>query len=349
MKRSVTNTQMEATGMGDVGPVLIVYAGGTFGMKDFGHGLEAVPELREEVAALVAESDLTRGVSTDWDYVVPAQIIDSAEAGQSTAAELARLVRDRCALRTYRGVVVIHGTDTLAFTAARLAFSLADLAVPVVVTGSQLPLGAVDTDAVQNFCDAFVLVSEGSSRGCTVVFGGKRLPAVRATKGSSEDLVAFVAHRELGENPSGVPAELAQRAAAGGSAPPAASVGLVKLFPGFSAAILEAALLAYPGGLVLECYGAGTAPIRTLGFLDAIRAAVARGTVVIAVTQCETGSVQLGRYAVGDELAAAGALGGLDLTVEAALAKLGVLLDAGCTPAELHDLMRRNLIGECTV
>lgn len=335
--------------------LLLVYCGGTFGMLNSGRGLEAQTDLTGQLTALVADGADRVGRPVAWELAQPQRIIDSAEAGHDTGLEIADLIRQHLAADpTFGGVLVVHGTDTLAHNAAQAAFALLDLDTPIVFTGAQHPLGTPGGDAEQNFADAYAAAVSGAEPGVRLVFGGHSLPAVRSAKRSSEADDGFWAPRDLG-TPRAADPELAAAgvtstglaeslvAAAGQPAP---RVGMLTVVPGLPHELVEAALTAFPAGLVLECYGAGTAPLSGGATVEVLRAAQDRGTPVVAITRCVDGAVDLPRYAVGAQLAEAGVVGGSDLTAEAAISKLRALVRAGFSGAELTSLLRLNLIGE---
>lgn len=321
-------------------PTILIFAtGGTIGMRETSSGLAPDPEFPEILEELARDIATPLGIQIRINHLQPA--IDSANADAETAPKIARAVRARVGAMKPRGVVVTHGTDTLAYTASRLAFELADLGTPVVLTGSQLPHAADDTDAADNLRLAIrVAAKAGRHAPVTIAFGGEILPAVRATKADADAFKAFRAERALDPNTAGVPP---LRPEADGRE--AARVLTYRFTPAVTPADLTAAVGADPAALVLECYGAGNAPTSRHGMRDAIRA-IADLMPVVAITQCAQGSAQLGRYAVGSELANAGVIDGGDLTVEAAVAKLGYLIDAGYAAAEVKTLMPVNLAGE---
>ncbi|KTR86757.1 asparaginase domain-containing protein [Leucobacter chromiiresistens] len=338
--------------MRDRGPatrLLLVYCGGTFGMRETGVGLAAQTDLGDVLSALVDASSRRHGRPVDWRLAVPRSVIDSAAAGHGTALEIADLIRERVAEGISDGpvqaVIVVHGTDTLAHSAAQTAFALADLAIPIVFTGAQRPIGTPASDAERNFDDAFREAMSGGEPGVRLVFGGAALPACRAVKRSSEAFDAFVARRPAARPVDGVGAELAAALAACAHAA-APRVGMLTMVPGLPAELLQAALDAFPDGLVLECYGSGTGPLVGSVHLAALRRARDAGTPVLAITRCEDGAVDLPRYAVGAAMAAVGVIGGHDLTAEAAIAKLRALRRAGLSGAELRSALDRNLVGE---
>lgn len=330
--------------------LLLVYCGGTFGMRDAGNGLAARADLHVELETLMRTSSAHLGQAIAWELVEPERIIDSAEAGHGTALEIADIIRERVAAGEtqgggFRGVLVVHGTDTLAHSAAQTAFAVADLAIPIVFTGAQHPLGTPAGDAEGNFGDALAEAMTSDTGGVRIVFGGAILPAVRAVKRSSEQCDAFVARRPLVAPAAGVSNELASALSRAARAP-APRIGMLTMVPGLPAALLATALEVFPDGLVLECYGAGTAPLVHSAALSVLREARDRGTPVLAVTRCEHGEVDLTRYAVGAALAAVGVIGGADLTAEAAIAKLRALRRAGLSGECLERMFAANLIGE---
>lgn len=322
--------------------VLVFATGGTIGMRASENGLAPDPDFPEVLEQIVTGICGPLGITPRINHLLPP--IDSANADSDTAPKIARAIRARVRTHRPRGVVITHGTDTLAFTASRLAFELADLGVPVVITGSQLPHGAADTDAIDNLSLAIraaVRAAPGSP--VAVAFGGDLLPAVRTTKHDSRALSAFRAEAPLARGAHGMPGT-----PTGGTPETirAARILTFRFVPAVTVLDLQAAVGGRPDGLILECYGSGNAPMARLGMAGVLRD-IGAEIPVVAITQCALGGVELSRYAVGHELAKAGVIDGSDLTVEAATAKLGYLLDAGWHGPELRALMERNLVGEC--
>lgn len=325
----------------DARPSVLVFAtGGTIGMHETPRGLAPDPGFEAELEHLVAEICDPLGVDFRINHLNPA--IDSANADAETGPRIARLVRARVRTRRPSGVVITHGTDTLAYTGARLALELSGLGCPVVLTGSQLPHGAPRSDARANLSLAIrAAVRAGADSPAAIAFGGAIVPAIRATKYQAEDPRAFRAERALGANPSGVPAAMLQGAT---RAVPARTVSF-RFVPGVTADDLRALANGGADGLVLECYGSGNAPMARPGMAQAL-GDICASIPVIAITQCATGGVDPERYAVGGELAATGVIDGGDMTVEAALAKLAFGLDAGLEGAPLRSFLQLNVVGE---
>lgn len=325
----------------DLAPTVLIFAtGGTIGMHRTSAGLAPDPAFPRALEELAAEICGPLGAQWRINHLNPP--IDSANADADTAPRIARTVGARVRTAKPRGVVITHGTDTLAYTAARLAFELADLGAPVVLTGSQLPHGAEGSDAPANLSLAIrAAMRAAPTAPVSIAFGGGLMPAVRATKHQAEALEAFRAERPLAPGASGV---------SGAGAPSAnpgqpARVIPFRFAPGTSADDLRGAVAGRPDGLVLECYGSGNAPTAKPGMSAALREICAE-LPVVAVTQCATGGVDFDRYAVARDLVDAGVIGGGDMTVEAALAKLGYALDRGARGEALRELFARNLVGE---
>lgn len=327
--------------------MLVIYTGGTFGMLDLGQGLESAADLKTVLAKLVVDADPS-GKNAQWQYLALERIIDSADADLSHGIAISVLIREH--ISDARGVVVVHGTDSLAYASAVAAFALADITVPIVFTGSQRPISESGSDAPNNFVSAYREASNGLP-GVRIAFGGAVIHATRALKFSSNDDEAFKSFRPVAPDAVGVEGinkQLTELAKLGSRPQDSAApeVGLIRVFPGFKPALLSAAATMYPDGLVLECYGAGTAPTSTPGFRETVSSITAAGTPIVAITQCQTGSVQLDRYAVGAVLQDAGAWSGYDLTAEAALAKLGMSAALGLDWDERRTAFATNFVGE---
>ena len=256
----------------------------------------------------------------------------------------------------FDGFVVVHGTDTMAYTASALAFMLRGLGKPVVLTGSQIPLCELRSDARDNLLTALLLAAgEPPVPEVGLFFGARLLRGCRAVKVNATGFDAFDSpnHPPLATVGVDLAVDWSSVRPPGGAlrALPErldATVGALRLFPGISADLVHNALAPPLEGLVLETYGAGNAPDDDPELLAAIAEATARGVVVVDCTQCLRGTVALGAYATGAALLRAGVIPGFDLTAEAALAKLVYLLSSERRPHEVRELMQRNLCGELT-
>ena len=332
--------------------VAILHTGGTIGMRRSDHGytpeagyletlLEGMPELHEVA---------------DFELIEHDPLLDSASVRPRDWLAIAREIASHG--HEFDGFVILHGTDTMAYTASSLAFMLRGLRKPVVLTGSQIPLCEVRTDARENLLTALMIAAaEEPVQEVSLYFGGRLLRGCRAVKVSATGFDAFdspnfpplahagiditvdrlvVDHAALPSKPVPLPPHLD------------ASVGALRLFPGLPADLLRNALREPLQGLVLEAYGAGNAPGGDPELLRVIADATARGVVIVDCTQCLRGTVDLNAYATGSALLHAGVIGGADMTVEAALAKLVYLLSTMRAPEHARDLMGQSLCGELT-
>lgn len=331
--------------------VWVGYTGGTLGMVPGADGYVPAPGLEARLRAAMPQLDAPGVPSFElYEY---AELLDSANM---RPADWNRIGADLAARQSgYDGFVIVHGTDTMAYTASALSFMLEGLTKPVILTGSQIPLCAARSDARDNLLDALILAGSCAIPEVMVAFGGTLLRGNRTTKVQSEGLGAFASpnaapladlgielriHRARARAAAGVPFRLRPFGDA--------EVAAVRLFPGIGADFL-ARLLAPPlAGLVLEAYGAGNGPTRDPALLAALTDACARGVVIVVVTQCLEGRADLGVYAAGSALARAGCVGGADMTAEAALTKLAYLFAVGLQPSEVRAEVQRDLRGELT-
>lgn len=335
--------------------LLIVYTGGTIGMArareepylvpfDFNRLLKHIPELRLFQVQLTV---LSREVPIDSSDITPTDWL-----------ELAGLIGqyyDR-----YDGFVVLHGTDTMAYSASALSFLLENLGKPVVFTGAQVPVGGIRTDARENLMTALEIAALRTASGQVAVpevslfFHRQLFRGNRTKKVESNFFDAFKSENYPLLVRAGVRLDVHTDVIA--ALPTGAfrvhhaldeRVAVLKLFPGIGRAVVGAVLdLPDLRGVVLETYGSGNAPTAAW-FLEALRRTVARGVLVLNVSQCDEGHVDQSRYATGAGLATAGVIGGEDITTEAAVAKLMfVLAQHPNDPAAARTLLTQNLRGE---
>ncbi|HSD36460.1 MAG TPA: asparaginase [Rhodocyclaceae bacterium] len=337
--------------------ILLLYTGGTIGCE----GQPLAPMAAARFALALGERAL---LAAGCELRALPQPLDSADMQPGDWLDIAATLLE--AWVDFDGFVVLHGTDTLAFTASALSFLLPGVDKPVVLTGSQYSLGAAASDAPRNLLDAVAAASTPDLREVCVCFAGRILRGNRCVKRSACDLEAFASPNwaPLGEVQNGtvvlnatallpVSAKpfdpLAAKAELVSMRPRLAErpVWAIHLHPGFPSTLLRAALElpVPPLGWVLACYGNGNAPQRT-DFLAALEAARARGVVLVAITQTGHGSVSPGAYLVGAGLAAAGVIGGKDMSLPAAVVKLQLLLARGFSPGEIEARLAEPVAGE---
>ncbi len=332
----------------------IAYTGGTIGMCRTASGYAPAPGyLAAQMADMPELRDLRMPEYHIHEYT---PLLDSSNM---TPADWFRIAQDIVAhYDVYDGFIVLHGTDTMAYTASALPFLLQGLGKPVILTGSQIPLCEIRNDARANLITSMLIAAEHPVPEVCLYFGNKLLRGCRSVKVDADGLDAFDSpnYPPLGVVGVEVKIDWSHVAPAPAAAGPAlaapavqATVGAFRIFPGLSPAVLHNILQPPLHGLVLETYGVGNAPDRDRAFLAEIRAATQRGVVIVNCTQCLRGSVRQGEYAAGAALAQAGVISGYDMTAEAALCKLFYLFSAGLTPDEVKVQMGRNLCGEVTV
>lgn len=333
--------------------IFILYTGGTIGMVhdahnnalmpfNFGAILDQVPELRRF------------GFEIDAHSFSP--LLDSSNITPAVWVEMARIIEKK--YDQYDGFVILHGTDTMAYTASALSFMFENLGKPVIMTGSQLPIGEIRTDAKENLITAIELAAsrEPVVNEVCILFDFQLYRGNRATKFNSIKFEAFrsVNYPVLAE--AGVEIRYHEHAILPKIHKPFRvntklneEVGLLKLYPGIPQAMIDAVLQTTGlKALVLETFGAGNASTNP-DFIESLRKAIQKGMLILDVTQCLGGRVELGRYQTSVQLQSIGVISGEDITTEAALAKLMYLLGQDLTDAELKQQLAVSLRGEISV
>lgn len=337
--------------------ILIVYTGGTIGMIedsltkalrpfDFSHLMENVPKVKM--------------LNYDIDNIQFNPPIDSSDMNPGHWQDIARSIAGN--YDDYDGFVVLHGTDTMAYTASALSFMLGGLDKPVIITGSQLPIGEVRTDGEENLITALQIAAARDDDGrpmvreVAILFEDYLWRGNRSTKRSADNFNAFRSNNypELAKVGLSIhfDRDALLRPCSSGLRPRYeldTSVLVIDLFPGLSESNLRY-LLSTPGirGIVLRTYGAGNGP--TAGwFVNLIRETVERGVIILNVTQCVNGGVHTDRYVAGDMLAGTGVISGHDITFEAAITKMMFLFGLGIDNSEVKRLLGESLAGEVTL
>jgi len=321
--------------------LLVLYTGGTIGMLETAEGLAPAGGFDARMREHFAQA--SNAPQVPWTLQELNPLLDSANMQQHNWLAMRDAIVAAVEVGGHDGVLVLHGTDTLAYSAAALAFLLLGLPVPVLLTGSMLPAGAPGSDAWDNLCGALRQFEHGLADGVQLYFHDQLLQGCRASKLRSEAFDAFAVlprHRE-GERASDIPAALGYR-----HQRQPVNLAVMPVFPGLQAEHLRAVLDTGVQGLLLECYGSGTGPSDDQALLDVLRAARQRGVMLVAISQCPEGSVVFDTYAAGNRLRGAGLVSGGGMTREAALAKMFALLGAGLDAEAAEQWFALDLCGE---
>jgi len=334
--------------------ILLIYTGGTIGMmKDFETGalkafnfgklLQKIPELKQ--------------LDCDIETVSFDAPIDSSTMNPEKWVEIATIIEQNYAV--FDGFVVLHGSDTMSYSASALSFMLENLSKPIIFTGSQLPIGDLRTDAKENLITAIQIASLRENdqplvREVCLYFEYKLYRGNRTTKINAENFNAFISPNypiliESGVNLKTFPELFLQKSNDKKFRIHKnldTSVVIIKMFPGISEAVLSA-IFSIPDlkGVILETYGAGNAPTDAW-FLSLLKKAIATGLHIVNVTQCSIGSVTMGKYETSTALKEIGVISGKDITTEAAITKLMYLLGQNISADDFKTLFETSLRGE---
>ncbi|OFJ72742.1 L-asparaginase 1 [Actinomyces sp. HMSC064C12] len=327
--------------------ISVIYTGGTIGMVSSPNGLVPGADLQGWLEKLLAGTDLD-GVA---ELTELPRLIDSSNA---TPADW-QAILDAIKAEDADAFVILHGTDTMSYTAAALSYARVGAKEPVVITGSQLPLGAPGSDAGKNVMGALTAASSGKVGGVSLYFGDHLLAGNRTTKVSSWGFEGFASpvipplataggpwhwnSLEMGATAGNLPKEEIRRYARH-------DVTVVDLVPGITAQRLRALLTPAPEALIIRAFGVGNCPSDEPGFVDVIKDLVSGGVPVVISSQCMQAEVVLGAYETGEVLAKVGCVGAADMTLEAVYAKLVFLLSQGLSASEIRDWMQKPICGE---
>ena len=332
--------------------VLMIYTGGTIGMTRTENGY--APQSGRFRAALDEISDLRAPELPAWELTELEPLLDSSNMTVREWNQIARVVAEN--YDRYDGFVILHGTDTMAYTASALSFMLGNLSKPVVLTGSQIPLCEVRSDGRDNIITSLLIAGADKVHEVCLYFGGKLLRGNRATKYSADGLIAFVSPNYPSLAEAGITIRYSESALL--PKPKGAlklqlleniPIGVLKVFPGIQFELFESIMTEKLRGIVIETFGAGNIPGDGDALLPIIRKAFRNGTVLTVCSQCPQGAVSLGTYETSNALKKAGAVSGLDITTEAAVAKLYYLFSCGYEKERVKTMMGQDLRGEMTL
>lgn len=328
--------------------ILLLNTGGTIGMVRTEKGYAPCPG---EVAKVLDRLTKNQGESLpSIDLLEFNPLLDSTDVSCRDWVKMAKIISKY--ENDYNGFVILHGTDTMAYTASALSFMLDGLNKPVILTGSQIPLFRLRSDALENLVTAILLAAYSDIPEVGLYFSGKLLRGNRATKVSADLLSAFdspnypplaeagvdirIFPSRIRQPGSGIKLKLFEEQ----------RIGVLKIFPGIQFSLFESLPLRGSNGLILEAFGAGNIPAAQGSLRNFLQSCAEQKIVTVVVTQCLQGRARLGEYEASSSLCSLGAVGGLDMTVEAAVAKLTFLLSQNLSYIEICQQMRVDLQGE---
>ncbi len=324
--------------------ILLIYTGGTIGMVkhkikktlvpfNFDTLLEIIPEIKNEQINL--------------DNISTHKPIDSSDMNPNNWVEISKLIKNN--YNSYDGFVVLHGTDTMAYTASALSFMLINLNKSVILTGSQIPIGERRTDAKENLITSIEIATSGRINEVCIYFEDQLYRGNRTVKVNTENFEAFRSPNfpVLAEAGVNIKYKTSLNKISGAFeivTKMSNDVAILKLFPGITITTIQA-IIDSSKGVVIESFGTGNAS-STSEFYQLLNRANNNGKILINITQCLHGSTILGSYETSENFRKSGVVFGRDMTTEAAITKLMFLLGKGLTNAEIKTQLTTNIRGE---
>ena len=333
--------------------IYIAYTGGTIGMqKSDDHGYVPVAGFMDKQLASMPE--FHRSEMPEYTIHEYSPLMDSSDMTPLDWQTIADDIRKN--YDNYDGFVILHGTDTMAYTASALSFMLENLGKPVIVTGSQIPLAELRSDGQANLLNALHLAANYPINEVTLFFNNKLMRGNRSTKSHADGFNAFTSPNLSPLLEAGINIQLGNNVVV--DQKPEGEfrvhnitpqpIGVITMYPGISHEVIRNTLLQPVNAMILLTFGVGNAP-QNQELLQHLKDASERGVIVVNLTQCLAGKVNMGGYATGCALAESGVVSGYDMKPEAALAKLHYLLSQNLSYEEVKAQMQKVLRGEMSL
>lgn len=328
--------------------VCLIHTGGTIGMARTEYGYAPKKNFLQQI--LSGMNELSSHEIPAFDLIEYDPLLDSSNISVNEWVKIAYDIKAR--YKEYDGFVILHGTDTMAYTASALSFMLEGLGKPVILTGSQIPLCEIRNDGRDNLITSLIVAGNYIVPEVCLYFGNALYRGNRATKISSDELIAFDSPNYPPLAEAGVKINLhkglIRRAGTELklSSFKSHQIAVLKIFPGIQFEIFENIMTSNLKGIVFEAFGAGNIPENKGSLNRILKKAKENGTVIVVCTQCLRGSAMIGQYETSRSFAEAGAVNGYDMTVEAAVAKLYYLLSLNDDLDTVKRLMGTNIRGE---
>ncbi len=332
--------------------ILIIHTGGTIGMTRTAEGY--MPDGEYFKNAIFHMDSLKAEGMPEWEFLEIDPLLDSSRMSVKEWNKIGKLIADH--YDSFDGFVILHGTDTMAYTASALSFMLKGLKKPVILTGSQIPLCEVRSDGRDNLITSILIAGERKVREVCIYFGGLLLRGNRSTKYSAMGMQAFESPNYPILATAGISVQYNEAAFLKGSEEGFSfipfedvPIGMIKIFPGFRFDLFESLLTQKLKGVVIETFGSGNVPDDNGVLIPLLQKAKENGVVIAVCSQCPQATVDMSAYEAGSALRKAGAVSGRDMTSEAAATKLYYLFNVCDDPDQIKKLMEEDLRGEMTV
>lgn len=330
--------------------ILIIYTGGTIGMQMSERGYIPVSGFDQVIRSRLAHSH--HMALPEFDVLELTPLIDSANLAPNNWSKIAELINQN--YQDYDGFIVLHGTDTMAYSASMLSFMLQGLTKPVIFTGSQIPLAEIRNDALDNLITALVLAAFHPISEVCVYFSGRLLRGNRSSKVKATGLDAFDSPNFPWLGQVGLHIELHPQLFLSTSEPhfilpqfSTGAVAILPIYPGMNDQVISATL--NTDGLkavILRSYGVGNLPDNNKALLFTLRQAAKKGIAIINISQCLQANIYQGQYACSDVLNEIGVISGRDMTIEAAFCKLHFLIASKQSAKQIQQRFTQSLAGE---